>query len=82
MIADATKILKNGKEPGKDSSVEPTQQPLYVAFENFTKSIRDGAKCACDADNGYKAAVVAIKANEAINTNTRVAYTNDLFELK
>jgi len=82
MIADATKILKAGKEPGKDDSVDPTREPLYVAFESFAKSVRDGSKPAAGALEGYQAAVVALKANEAILSGTKVAYDPSLFELK
>ena len=82
MIADASKIIKEGKEPGKDGSVELTQQPLYVALESFTKSIRSGDKPAAGALEGYQAAVTAIKANEAILSGSKVAFTPDMFELK
>jgi hypothetical protein len=81
MIADATKILKEGKEPGKEGAVEPAKQPLYCALENFTKSIREGSKAACGALEGYQAAVTAIKANEAIVTGTKIAYQPEWFNL-
>ena len=82
MVADATKILQAGKEPGKEGSVEPTKEALYCALENFTKSIRDGSKPACDALTGYQSTVVALKANEAIVSGTKIAYDPALFELK
>lgn len=82
MIADASKILKEGKEPGKDAPTEPTQQPLYVALESFTQNVRSGAKPAAGALEGYQAAVTAIKANEAILSGSKIAYTPDMFELK
>ena len=81
MVADSTKLLQAGKEPGKEGSVEPTKEALYCALENFTRSIREGAKPVCDADEGYRAAVVAIKANEAVLSGTNISYTNDWFEL-
>ena len=82
MIADASKILKEGKEPGKDAPIAPAQQPLYVALQSFTKSVQDGSKPPAGALEGYQAAVTAIKANEAILTGGKVAYTPDMFELK
>ena len=81
MIADATKILAAGKEPGKEGSVEPTKQPLYCALENLTRSIREGAKVAADATAGYQATVVALKANEAAVTGTKITYQPDWFTL-
>ncbi len=82
MIADATKILQSGKEPGKEGSVEPAQEPLYCALENFTRSIRSSTKPACGALEGYQAAVAAIKANEAVLQGTKVALQSEWFELK
>ena len=81
MVADSTKLLQAGKEPGKEGSVEPTKEALYCALENFMRSIREEKKPACDADEGYRAAVVAIKANEAVLSGTKISYTNDWFEL-
>lgn len=81
MVADATKILAAGKEPGKEGSVEPTKQALYCALENFTRSIREGAKVAADAVTGYQATVVALKANEATLTGTKITYQPDWFTL-
>jgi hypothetical protein len=82
MIADATKLIQAGKEPGKEGSVEPTKEALYCAFENFTRSVREGMKPACSALQGYQSTVVALKANEAVSTGTKIAYASELFELK
>jgi len=81
MIVDATKILKEGKEPGKEGPVSPTKEPLYCALENFTRSIRESSKPACGAVEGYQAAVVAIKANEAVVTGSRIAYQKEWFDI-
>ncbi len=82
MIASASKILAEGKEPGKEASSELTEEPLAVALERFSASVRDGSKPAAGALEGYQAAVTAIKANEAILSGSRIAYTPDMFELK
>lgn len=82
MVADATKLLEAGKEPGKEGSLEPTRDALYLALEDFTRSIREGSKPACGAVEGYQATVVAIKANEAILSGTKVDFHKSLFELK
>lgn len=81
MIADATKILKEGKEPGKEGAVSPTKEPLYCALESFTRSVRDGSKPKCGALEGYQAAVASIKANEAILTGSKITYDKSWFEL-
>lgn len=82
MIADATKILKEGKEPGKEGEVAPTKEPLYCALEGFTRCIRDGSKPVCGPLEGYQAAVAAIRANEAILSGSRMEYQADWFDLK
>lgn len=82
MIANATKILKEGKDPGKDAPAAPAQNALATALESFTASVRGGSKPAAGALEGYQAAVTAIKANEAILSGSKIAYTPDMFELK
>ncbi|MDH7600641.1 MAG: Gfo/Idh/MocA family oxidoreductase [Armatimonadota bacterium] len=79
MIADATKILAEGKEPGKEGSVAPEKEPLYCALENFTRSIRENLPPACGAVEGYQAAVAAIKANEAVLSGTKVTFDKEWF---
>jgi predicted dehydrogenase len=81
MVADATKIIKDGKEPGQMDKLPPTKEPIYIALENFTKSIRDGSKPACGAVEGYQASVVAIKANDAVVGNTKITYQKEAFDL-
>jgi predicted dehydrogenase len=80
MVADATKLLDAGKEPGKEGSLGPAQTPLCSAFEDFTRSIREGFRPACGAREGYQAAVVAIKANEAVLSGSRISYEPDWFD--
>jgi predicted dehydrogenase len=81
MVADATKLLQAGKEPGKEGSVEPSQDALQRAFVDFIRSIRENSKIPCTAADGYRAAVIATKANEAVLTNTRIAFQKGWFEL-
>lgn len=82
MVANATKILKENKEPGKDAVADPTQEPLYVALDSFARSVRDGSKPVAGAVEGYQAAVTVIKANDAIVSGAKIAFTPDMFELK
>lgn len=81
MIAEASKLLAAGKEPAKEDFIEPTKEALYLALENFTRSIREGAKVAADALVGYQATAVALKANEAAISNSKITYQADWFIL-
>ncbi|MBK9315580.1 MAG: Gfo/Idh/MocA family oxidoreductase [Acidobacteria bacterium] len=82
MVADATKLIEEGKEPGKEGPVEPAKDSLNMAFEYFIRSIRAGDKPVCDPKVGYQATVIGIKANEAILSGARVVLDSALFELK
>jgi predicted dehydrogenase len=72
MVADATKLLQAGKEPGTDLPLEPEKPALVVAFESFINSIRTGAPSACGPTEAYSATVAALKANAAVVTNSRI----------
>lgn len=82
MVADATKLLEAGKEPGQDGSMEPTRNAPSLAFYNFIRSIREDAPVAATALHGYQATVVAIKAHEAVMSGSRVDIPASLYELK
>jgi len=72
MVADATKLLQAGKEPGKDAPREPEKPTLAVAFEQFIVSIRTGAAPACTAHDALSATIAALHANAAVVRNTRI----------
>lgn len=72
MVADATKLLAAGKEPGKDGPIEPEKPALVMAFESFITSIRTGAPSACGPAEAYAATVAALSANKAVVGNSRV----------
>jgi predicted dehydrogenase len=80
MVADATKILEAGKEPGKEA-LAPTQDALTRALEDFARSVRSDSKVACGPLEGYQATVAAIKANEAIVAGSRIVFGKSSFEL-
>lgn len=80
MLADATKILRAGDEPGQVDAAPP-RDPLDLALEDFTRSIRESAPVSCGAMQGYQAAVAAIKANRAAVGNTTVACDPQDYEL-
>jgi len=72
MVADATKLLQAGKEPGKDGPLVPEKPALVSAFESFVGSIRTGAPSACSAADACAATIAALKANEAVVINGRI----------
>ena len=81
LVADATKILAAGKEPGKDGPVEPEQEALYLALDNFAWAVRGKAPVNAGALEGLQATVTAITAHEATITGSRIPLTPDMFAL-
>ncbi|HWQ31747.1 MAG TPA: Gfo/Idh/MocA family oxidoreductase [Blastocatellia bacterium] len=81
MVADATKLIEEGKEPGREGPLEPTRTALHLAFENFARSICAGEKPVCGPLESYQSTVVALKASEAILSGSRIAWQKSLFEL-
>jgi len=92
LVADATKQLALGKQPG-EVGTDVVKSALYQSCRVFLNSIREGKRSfakpptkdrptptvAPGYQEGYVATVVAIKANEAVTKNTRVELTPDLF---
>jgi predicted dehydrogenase len=72
LVADATKLLQAGKEPGKDAPLEPEKPALVVAFEAFIASIRTGAAPVCGPADAYAATVAALEANAAVVANSKI----------
>lgn len=81
LVADSTKILAEGGEPGKEGPVEPEKDALHLAFDNFARSVRGQAQVNAGADDGYRATVVAIKAHEAALAGSRIELEPDWFTL-
>ena len=73
LVADATKLLQAGKEPGKDAPLEPEKPAMVVALESFINSIRTGAPPSCSATDACAVTIAALKANESVIGNTRVS---------
>lgn len=72
LVADSTKILAAGEEPGQ-SSLEPARDPLHLALEEFLAAIRGGPAPACGAREACQATAVALQAEAAVRAGTRVA---------
>jgi len=77
LIADATKILAAGEEPGQSASLEPSKDPLRLAFEGFLASIRAGAPSACGPREAFQATALALRAEEAVRAGARVVLSPD-----
>jgi predicted dehydrogenase len=81
MVADATKLLQAGKEPGKDGPTGPEKPALLLALESFVASIRQGQPSVCGAREGFRATVAALKANQAVLTGGRIEVAPAEYEL-
>jgi hypothetical protein len=81
LVADASKLLALGKEPKDFVKTDPKRTQLYFACEGFLNAIRTKKPTKCTAEVGYVANVLAIKANEAVLSGSRISLTPDLFTL-
>lgn len=79
LVADATRLLAAGKEPGNEASMEPEQDALSLALDNFARSVRGQATPLGTAADGLLATVVAIKAHEATLAGARLEIKPDSF---
>jgi predicted dehydrogenase len=71
LVADATKILAAGKKPGEEGAVEPEQEALYLALEDFARAVREQRAPAAGIAEGYQATVMSILAHEATMSGER-----------
>jgi predicted dehydrogenase len=81
LIANATKLIEQGKDPAEAAVVEEGKDELYYSVESFLTAIRKGEKPVCTVEDGLRAAVVALQANEAVRTGTRIVYEPAWFEV-
>ncbi len=72
LVADATKILQAGEEPGKVRNAEPAKDALTLSLEAFARLVGEGGASPCTAADAFRATAVAIRAHEATLTNARV----------
>lgn len=80
MVADATQLIAQGKEPGKVGA-DVTKTALYQSVAAFTDAVRTNTKPKAGALEGYQATVVAIKANEAVTTGKTITFQKEWFTL-
>jgi hypothetical protein len=80
LVADATKLLALGKMPGKEAP-PPEKTMLHFALKSFVESISTGKPSASGPLEGYQATVTALVTNSAVNSASRIEFTQDMFAL-
>ncbi len=65
LIADATQLASQGK---LKEGIGLPHDSLHYSAEAFLKSVTEGAEVACNADEGVRATIVGIRANEAVRS--------------
>ncbi|HUG52078.1 MAG TPA: Gfo/Idh/MocA family oxidoreductase [Vicinamibacteria bacterium] len=80
LIADSTRILAAGEEPGKVGSVEPARDPLVLALEAFLSAVRNGTANPCGPQEALRATVVALQTEAAVRMGGRVALPSEALE--
>ena len=81
LVADASKLLALGKIPGKDGAAAPAKTMLHYALKEFATAVQTGKQPSAGPEEGYKATVVALLANQAVNTNSRVEIRQEMLSL-
>ncbi len=79
LVANATKILAQGKKPAEAAS--ESDIPLKYALERFIGHINDGTKAEADWRAGYESAVWAIHAAEAVAKGSRIEFPKDIWTI-
>jgi predicted dehydrogenase len=80
LVADATKLIAQGKIPGQHKEEkEKGKNSFFYAIEEFVTCIRENEKPRCGAKEGLQAAIVALKANEAAQSGTKVTFKPEWF---
>lgn len=79
LVADATQLLAQGLDPATDGG--EGDPPILSALEDFVSCIQESRAPEAGYQEGFEAAVVAIKANEAVLSRERIVYQDKWFEL-
>jgi predicted dehydrogenase len=79
LVANATKILAQGKKPAEAAS--ESDVPIRYALEKFVEHVNEGTKSEAGPEAAFRAVVMAVKGNEAIAKSTRVMIEKELFTL-
>jgi len=80
LVADATKLLAQGKEPAKVGA-DVTKSALYQAINAFIDSIRTGKPPVVGPLEGLQATIVARTAHDAVMTGNKIVFQKEWFHL-
>ncbi len=82
LVANASKLLADGKEPAKYRETDPVKGTYYHACDAFLWAVRDDKAVAGSGPlEGFTATVTGLKANEAVVSGTKVTFTKEMFTL-
>lgn len=81
LVADATKLLSKGKQPGENRDTDPKKGATYCACDAFLNAIRKGKKSPAGPVDGFNATVSVLKANEAIVTGSKIVFQKEWFQI-
>lgn len=79
LVANATKLLAQGKKPAEGAA--DTDAPHKYSLQQFVDNINELKAPSCGYAEGYSAAVVAIKSNEAIIKNQKIIFQPEWFTI-
>lgn len=80
LVADATKLISQGKEPGKVGT-DVTKSALFQSVRAFLTSVRTHKKPVAGPLEGFQATVVAAKAHEAVMSGNKITFQKEWFTL-
>ena len=78
LIADATQLASQGK---LKEGVGLPNPPLFYALSDFVKCVAESKRPACSAEDGFRAAVVSILANQAVVGGKEIAIDPSMLSL-
>jgi hypothetical protein len=78
LIADATKLAKQGK---LKQGVGLPHPPITYGLQAFLASVSEKKPSTCPAPVGLRAAVLGIKAHEAVMTGQEIRFEEDWFKI-
>ncbi|MCS7224298.1 MAG: Gfo/Idh/MocA family oxidoreductase [Armatimonadetes bacterium] len=82
IVADATKLLEQGKMPGELGVTETLENhEIYQALKGFQESVRSGTRPKADIIKGLEATIVALKAAQAARSQTPVTIKATDFQI-
>lgn len=79
LVANATKLLAQGLDPASNAAAG--DPPILDACKDFISCIHESRRPFAGYQEGFEAVVSALKANEAILKNERLAYQDEWFEI-